>query len=278
MMAYQENEDMINMAPAENAGADAASDAGQTVDGSASSFITIKEVNMMSRGRTLRLQADDVIIAIGGTPFHGSIDELLDILDEADPEDGVLMSLWRQGKVFQTIVRGPLGCAFEHTPPEVAEKVNKDWLLTKMDPPENYVMYEVLKDVHRNCLIIDTRPDPFGYILPPFWLIQKQLWEPLVALIMIYLVTYSVHWSIFIFTAIILAVYFSRAQTALLRSYALYKEKQMWLILAATSEKEVQLFCRHVDPKCKFKVSQVGPPQQDEEPPRKKRRRSAVPG
>ena len=104
------------------------------------------------------------------------------------------------------------------------------------------------------------------------------MWEPLVALIMIYLVTFSVHWTIFIFTVIILAVYFSRAQTALLRSYALYKEKQMWLILAATSEKDVQLFCRHVDPKCKFKHSQVGPPKQDEEPPRKKRRRSSVPG
>ena len=82
----------------------------------------------------------------------------------------------------------------------------------------------------------------------------------------------------FVITAIILAVYFSRAQTALLRSFALYKEKQMWLILAATSEKEVQLFCRHFDPKCDFKGSQVGPPKEDEEKPRKKRRRSSVPG
>lgn len=278
MMAYLENDEMNDMASAENAGAEAAPEAGKTVDGSASSFITIKEVNLISRGRTLRLQADDVIIAINGVPFHGSIDELLDLLDEADPDDGVLMGLWRQGMVFHTVVRGPLGCIFEHTAPEVAEKVNKDWLQTTKAPLENYVMYEVLKDVHRNCQIIDTRPDPFGYILPPFWLIQKQLWEPLVALIMIYGVTFSVHWTIFVFTVIILAVYFSRAQTALLRSYALYKEKQMWLILAATSEKEVQLFCRHIDPKCKFKQSLVGPPQKDEEPPRKKRRRSSVPG
>ena len=94
---------MSDMAPAENAGANAASDAGQTVDGSASSFITIKEVNMMSRGRTLRLQADDVIIAIDGEPFHGSIDELLDALDEADPDDGVLMALWRQGMIFRPL-------------------------------------------------------------------------------------------------------------------------------------------------------------------------------
>ena len=223
MMAYLENDEMRD-GSGRNAGAEASH--GKTVDGSASSFITIKEVNMMSRGRTLRLQADDVIIAIDGEPFHGSIDELLDALDEADPDDGVLMALWRQGMIFQTIVRGPLGCIFEHTAPEVAEKVNKHWLQTTKAPLENYVMYEVLKDVHRNCQIIDTRPDPFGYILPPFWLIQKQLWEPLVALIMIYGVTFSVHWTIFVFTVIILAVYFSRAQTALLRSYALLRKSR----------------------------------------------------
>ena len=278
MMIDQDNDGDNVTASADTAGANDASVNKPPGNTAPNSFIAIKEVNVMSRGRTLRLQAADIIIAINGEAFHGTIEELLDELDEADPEEGFLMSLWREGIIFSVVVRGPLGCVFEYASPEDAEKASQEWSRYAMPPLDDFVMYEVLKDIHRKCDIIDTRTDPLGYLMPPFWLIQKQLGEPLVALIMIYLVTFSVHWIMFVITAIILAVYFSRAQTALLRSFALYKEKQMWLILAATSEKEVQLFCRHFDPKCDFKGSQVGPPKEDEEKPRKKRRRSSVPG
>ena len=241
-------------------------------------FLKIREVEVISRGRTLRLLEDDIILGIDGEGFHDGIEEFLDILDEADPEDGLLISLWRRGFIFHLVVRGPLGCVMEYAQPEEAEKAGLDWAHYKMAPLEDYAMFEVLKDLRRDCDIIDTRVDPLGYLVPPLWLLQKQLWEPLFAVSMIYFVTLSVHWVMFVVTAIILGVYFNRAQTALLRSFSLYKDKQMWLVLAACSIEEVQRFCRHVDPKCNFKNSMVGPPFKEEEPPRRKRRRSAVPG
>ena len=82
--------------------------------GQLNSFIALKEVARVSRGKALRLQADDVIVAIDGQLFQGSIDDFLDILDECDEEVGVLLTIWRKGVIYNIIARGPLGGTFEH--------------------------------------------------------------------------------------------------------------------------------------------------------------------
>jgi hypothetical protein len=252
--------------------------AGDAQPNQMNSFIALKEVARVSRGKALRLQADDVIVAIDGQIFQASIDDFLDILDECDEEVGVLLTIWRKGVIYNIIARGPLGGTFEHVRADIAEQVNRDFETADIGPRADYEIYEVLRDLHRQAEVIETRPSEIAVYLPPVWLAQNRLWEPLLAVSAIYGVTFAVHWVVFIIAAILLGLYFKRAQIALLRSFAIYRDKQMWLIVAARSMLEAQQVARKLDPKMRFRNSLVGDPVPEEpEKPAKKRRRSSVP-
>ena len=43
------------------------------------------------------LKTGDVIVGIRGEVFNGSVEELLDIFDEIDEEDGGILTIWREG-------------------------------------------------------------------------------------------------------------------------------------------------------------------------------------
>jgi len=46
----------------------------------AASFLKISELKLRCRARNLRLKEDDVIVAVDGEPFHGSILEFTNII------------------------------------------------------------------------------------------------------------------------------------------------------------------------------------------------------
>ena len=239
-----------------------------------SAYITIKELRSISRARSLRLQPDDVIVAIDGVPFDKDIETFLDIMFECDPDNGRLLTVWRNGVLFNVIARGPLGCALEHTKPEIAEKATEDFGKFTVDPIETYVTFEVLRDIFRNCVVIDTRLSPMAMIFPPLWLMQHRLWEVLIATFLIYGTTLAVHWLLFIIAYIILSIYFRKAHLVIRRSFAMMRGRHIWMVVAEKSEQETQRLCRRMDPKCIFVPDLVGPPVVDE-PPKKKRRRRA---
>ena len=108
-----------------------AEDAG---DDAASAYLTIKELRSISRARSLRLQPDDVIVAIDGVPFDKDIETFLDIMFESDPENGRLLTIWRDGVLFNVMARGPLGCVLEHTKPDIAEKATEDFASFTVEP------------------------------------------------------------------------------------------------------------------------------------------------
>ncbi len=239
-----------------------------------SPYITIKELRSISRARSLRLQPDDVIVAIDGVPFDKDIETFLDIMFECDPDNGRLLTVWRNGVLFNVIARGPLGCALEHTKPEIAEKATEDFGKFTVDPIETYVTFEVLRDIFRNCVVIDTRLSSMAMIFPPLWLMQHRLWEVLIATFLIYGTTLAVHWVLFIIAYIILSIYFRKAHLVIRRSFAMMRGRHIWMVVAEKSEQETQRLCRRMDPKCIFVPDLVGPPVVDE-PPKKKRRRRA---
>lgn len=235
------------------------------------SFLSIAEIGNISRSRTLRLQKDDAIVAINAKAYHGDIDTFLDILFELEDDASVMLTIWRKGVIYNVIVRGPLGCTLEYAKSELSEAINNDFNAADIGHPDDYVMYEVLRDIKRKTEIIDTRPSDVAVLAPVIWLMQSRLWEALLAVTLIYGVTLSVHWVLFVIAYILLSLYFKKAQVPLRRSFSLFKERQMWLIIAARSSKEVQEICRKIDPKCDFIDSEVGPVPHVE-PPAKKRR------
>ena len=236
------------------------------------SFISIAEISPISRSRTLRLQKDDAIVAIDAKPYHGDIDTFLDILFELENDKSVMLTVWRKGVVYNIIVRGPLGCTLEYSKPEISETINNDFKEADIGHPDDYAMFEVLRDIKRKTEIIDTRPSDTIIFMPVIWLLQNRLWEALLAVALIYGVTWSVHWVLFVIAYVLLSLYFKKAQVPLRRSFSLFKERQMWLIIAARTLREVQEICRKIDPKCDFINSEVGPVPVDEAPVKKRRR------
>ena len=238
----------------------------------ATTYLMIKELRAISRARSLRLQADDLVVAIDGLPFHKDIESFLDIMFECDPENGRVLTIWRSGVLFNVIARGPLGCVLEHAKTEVSEKATEDFQNFTVEPIESYATFEVLRDIFRNCMVLDTRLSPMVMIFPPLWLMQNRLWEVLIATLLIYGSTLAVHWLLFLTAYVLLIVYFRKAHLVLRRSFAMMRGRHIWLVVAEKSELETQRLCRRIDPKCVFVPDLVGPPVVDE-PPKKRRRR-----
>ena len=238
----------------------------------ATTYLLIKELRTISRARSLRLQPEDLIVAIDGTPFHKDIETFLDIMFECDPENGRVLTIWRKGTLFNVLARGPLGCILEHAKPDISDMATEDFQIFNVDPIESYITFEVLRDIYRNCMVLDTRLSPLAMIFPPLWLMQNRLWEVLIATFLIYGSTLAVHWVLFILAYVLLGMYFRRAHLVLRRSFAMMRGRHIWLVVAEKSELEVQRLCRRMDPKCVFVPDLVGPPVVDE-PPKKRRRR-----
>ncbi len=239
---------------------------------SATTYLMIKELRTISRARSLRLQSEDIIVGIDGVPFHKDIESFLDIMFECDPENGKVLTIWRNGVLFNVIARGPLGCVLEHAKPDVSEKATEDFKSYTVDPIETYTTFEVLRDIFRNCMVLDTRLSPMAIVFPPLWLMQNRLWEVMIAAFLIYGSTLAVHWVLFVIAYIVLSLYFRKAHLVLRRSFAMMRGRHIWMVVAEKTELDTQRLCRRMDPKCVFTPDLVGPPVVDE-PPKKRRRR-----
>ena len=243
------------------------------------SFIRIKEIRPISRAKALRLKTGDVIVGILGEVFNGSVEELLDIFDEIDEQDGGILTIWREGFSFDLIIYGPLGCIFEFTPDEITRDINKALPEIQMGNVDELVTFELLRSIDSRCTIFDTRVSQLGIYFPPIWLIQQRLWEPLVATLAIYAVTLTVHWVLFVISVILLALYFKKSQLVLLRSFNLHKGKQIWMIIASKHMMDAQRTARLFDPNIAFEPDLIGPPPPVElvSTKKKKKRKSSIP-
>ena len=224
------------------------------------SFICIKEIRPISRAKALRLKTGDVIVGIRGEVFNGSVEELLDIFDEIDDQGGGILTVWREGFSFNLIIYGPLGCIFEFTRDEITRDINKSLPEIQMGNIDELTTFELLRGIDSRCNIFDTRVSQLGIYLPPIWLIQQRLWEPLVATLAIYAITLAVHWVLFVISVILLALYFRKSQLVLLRSFNLHKGKQIWMIIASKNMIDAQRTARLFDPNIVFEPDLIGPP------------------
>ena len=229
----------------------------------ASSFLKISELKLKCRGRNLRLKEEDIIVAVDGEPFHGTILEFVNLISGEEKKS--LLTIKRKDVFFDLMTSGSLGTSFKFTDTEETIAVEEGFKSHKIYNIEEYQIFEVLRDIHRKVDIIHTTPSSFAWLIPPAWLIQHRLWEALMVTISIYLITFSVAWWLFAISWILMAVYFNKGQATLLRSFSIYRDNHFWIILAARNEEEVQNVCRKLDPRCDFEFSQVGPPLTEEQ-------------
>ena len=195
---------------------------------------------------------------------------------------------WRRGrplalnnleewKVFEVFTRGPLGGIFEFTLPDESQMILELFQKREMGEKEEYRIFEALRDVKRVVDVYDTTPSQVAVILPPVWLLQQKMWEPLLAILCVYLITFSVNIFLFILAVILVALYFRKGQVTLRRSYGMFQDRQVWAILAARSDKEAQEMCRGLDEKVNFINALVKPYKKELTKPRKKNKSGNVP-
>ena len=146
----------------------------------------------------------------------------------------------------------------------------------EMGQKENYRIFEALRDVKRIVDVYDTTHSQLAIILPPVWLIQQKMWEPLLAILCVYLITFSVNIFLFILAVILIGLYFRRGQVTLRRSYGMFQDRQVWAIVAARSDKEAQEMCRNIDEKVNFINALVKPYKKEISKPRKRNKSGNV--
>ena len=240
-------------------------------------FLKLKEHGQSSRTRALRLKEDDILVAIDGVSYHDTIDNMVDLLSSGEEGDMWLLTIWRNGKFFEIFTRGPLGGIFEFTRPEESQMIMELFQKREMGQKDEYRIYEALRDVKRVVDIYDTTHSQVAVILPPVWLLQQKMWEPLLAILCVYLITFSVNIFLFILAAILVGLYFRRGQVTLRRSYGMFQDRQVWAILAARSDLEAQEMCRNLDEKVNFVNALVKPYKKEVPKPRKKNKSGNVP-
>ena len=221
-------------------------------EGQLQTFLKLKEHGQSSRTRALRLKENDIVVAIDGISYHDSIDNMVDLLSSGEDGDMWLLTIWRNGKFFEVFTRGPLGGIFEFTRPDESQMIMELFQKRDIGQKEEYRIFEALRDVKRVVDVYDTTHSQVAVILPPVWLLQQKMWEPLLAILCVYLLTFSVNIFLFILAVILVALYFRKGQVTLRRSYGMFQDRQVWAIIAARSNKEAQEMCRNIDEKVNF--------------------------
>ena len=240
-------------------------------------FLRLKEHGQSSRTRALRLKENDIVVAIDGKSYHDSIDNMVDLLSSGEEGDMWLLTIWRNGKFFEVFTRGPLGGIFEFTRPEESQMIMELFQKRDIGQKEEYRIFEALRDVKRVVDVYDTTHSQVAVILPSVWILQQKMWEPLLAILCVYLLTFSVNIFLFILAAILVGLYFRKGQVTLRRSYGMFQDRQVWAIFAARSDREAQEMCRNIDEKVNFINARVKPYKKEISNPRKKNRSGNVP-
>ena len=270
---FVNNPDEVN----QNANAEYSNNSDDSTDNLIQSFLKLKEHGQSSRTKALRLKENDVIVAIDGIGYHETIDNMVDMLSSGEDNDLWLLTIWRDGKFFEVFTRGPLGGMFEMTRPDESQMISDLFEKREVGEKGQYKIYEALRDVKRVVDVYDTSHNQIAVILPPIWLFSQKMWEPLLAIICVYLITFSVNIYLFVLAVILVGMYFRKGQVTLRRSYGMFLDRQVWAIIAARTDLEAQQMCRNIDEKVNFINSLVKPFKKNETQPRRKLKSGNVP-
>ena len=264
--SFDNNPDEVN----QNADTEYSNNSDDNTDNLIQSFLKLKEHGQSSRTKALRLKENDVIVAIDGIGYHETIDTMVDMLSSGEDNDLWLLTIWRDGKFFEVFTRGPLGGIFEMTRPDESQMISDLFEKREVGEKGQYKIYEALRDVKRVVDVYDTSHNQIAVILPPIWLFSQKMWEPLLAIICVYLITFSVNIYLFVLAVILVGMYFRKGQVTLRRSYGMFQDRQVWAIIAARTDLEAQQMCRNIDEKVNFINSLVKPFKKNETQPRRK--------
>ena len=201
-----------------------------------------------------RLKENDILVAVDGELYLDGPAKLNDkFAMEAGDEAKWLLTFWRDGQLFDILLRAPIQSQFG-----LATEQESEWALEQFGTHiygefAEYQNYEIYRDVHSICDILSLEKDPVAFILPSLWCLKYRLFPPLAAIIAAYLVTFFINIFLFLLTYIILSRFVYISQDNILRSFTLYAGKSHYMTIASTNENDVSAIVKKIDPRNKIR-------------------------
>ncbi len=229
-------------------------------------FLKLETRGLGIAARARKLKPGDVLVAVDGQPFNGDAEMLAARMgrqateNEDNPEvdateDGVtphLLTFWRDGSFLHVIFETRLKASFEATGPEQTIEIVRAMQTLVFAPLETYQNFEVFRDVRKNAALHSTDLEEIATFAPVLWMVNHRLYYPMVAVCIVYGITFVAHWSIFVISYVLVSIYTKRAQVDLLRSYKLFEDKFFWMVVAEPSEAKARDTCRRFIPDLRF--------------------------
>ena len=201
-----------------------------------------------------RLKESDILVAVDGELYLDGPAKLNDkFLMEAGDEAKWLLTFWRDGQLFDILLRAPIQSQFG-----LATEQESEWALEQFSTHvygefAEYQNYEIYRDVHGVCDVLSLEKDPVAFILPSLWCLKYRLFPPLAAIVAAYLVTFFINIFLFLLTYLILSRFVYISQDNILRSFTLYAGKSHYMTIASTNENDVSAIVKKIDPKNKIR-------------------------
>lgn len=201
-----------------------------------------------------RLKESDILVAVDGELYLDGPAKLNDkFLMEAGDEPKWLLTFWRDGQIFDILLRAPIQSQFG-----LATEQESEWALEQFNAHvygefSDYQNYEVYRNGRGVCDVLSLEKDPVAFILPSLWCLKYRLYPPLAAIMAAYLVTFFINIFLFLLTYIILSRFVYISQDNILRSFTLYAGKSHYMTIASTNENDVSAIVKKIDPKNKIR-------------------------
>ena len=201
-----------------------------------------------------RLKESDILVAVDGELYFDGPAKLNDkFVMEAGDEAKWLLTFWRDGQLFDILLRAPIQSQFG-----LATEQESEWALEQFSTHvygefAEYQNYEIYRDVRGVCDVLSLEKDPVAFILPSLWCLKYRLFPPLAAIVAAYLVTFFINIFLFLLTYIILSRFVYISQDNILRSFTLYAGKSHYMTIASTNENDVSAIVKKIDPKNKIR-------------------------
>ena len=214
-----------------------------------------------------KLKEADILVAIDGQLYEDGPARLREMfLSKQGEEAKWLLTLWRDGQVFDILITMPIESKFGLATEEETSWAKEEFQKHVYGDFKSYQNYEIYKDSHNICDVLSLEKDPMAGFFPALWLLKYRLFPPLGVVLISYGLTFFINVYLFLITYIILSRFIHVSQENILRSFTLFSGKKHYMTIAGTNEKDVGVIVKNIDPVNKIRY----------EPNAIKKRRSVV--
>jgi len=214
-----------------------------------------------------KLKEADILVAIDGKLYEDGPANLREMfLSKLGEEAKWLLTLWRDGQVFDILITMPIESKFGLATEEETSWAKEEFQKHVYGEFKSYQNYEIYRDSHNICDVLSLEKDPMAGFFPALWLLKYRLFPPLGVVLVSYGLTFFINVYLFLITYIILSRFIHVSQENILRSFTLFSGKKHYMTIAGTNEKDVGVIVKNIDPVNKIRY----------EPNAIKKRRSVV--